>query len=403
MAEGSSTGARSGNCGTSSSSGGHVLQNLMLILCAVSPTTTPLEAPLPVEHIVRRHGEDFVAEKPFLATVIGITTPAGRSVWGFGLIERDGVRTTPDGRTLYEIASITKTMTGTLLADLVLEGRVQVDDPIASHLPSEWTMPMLAGRHISFLHLTTHTSSLPRMPPGFDPFLILTTSVNDPFSRYEDENLRLTLSQLELDRPIGSRYEYSNLGAGLLGRALTFAAEEESTTALFESRLLRPLEMHDTSFEPNDEQLTRLAPPFEAEGDAAHSWHFASLKACGGLRSTADDMLSYADAALGRTPTPLKPAFEMATQPWRQICEGERSIGFGWFVQPTDLPSAPDGKPRAGQLIWHNGATGGYRSFLGLMPERGCAIVVLSNSTESVDPALTWPVMKAMARIYPPR
>jgi CubicO group peptidase (beta-lactamase class C family) len=114
-------------------------------------------------------------------------------------------------------------------------------------------------------------------------------------------------------------------------------------------------------------------------------------------------MLLYAEAAMGRTETPLKPAFEMAMEPWRETCEGERAIGFGWFVQPTDLASAPDGERRDGRLIWHNGATGGYRSFLGLMPERDCAIVVLSNGTDSVDPALTWPVMKAIARIYAPQ
>jgi len=398
-----STGARSGNCGTVTLTRGHVVQNLMLVMLTVAPAAPPVEAPLPVDEVVRVHGDAFVADKPFLATVIGITTPAGRSVWGFGGIERDGERTSPDGRTLYEIASITKTMTGTLLADLVLEGRVRVDDPIESHLPDGWIMPTLADRQVSFLHLATHTSSIPRMPPGFTPFLMLTASRNDPYSKYEDENLRITLSQLELDRPIGSRYEYSNLGVGLLGRTLAFAAAEESTTGLFQKRLLAPLGLHDTCFDPTEEQLARLAPPFKSDGEAAHSWHFASLKACGGLRSTADDMLQYAEAALGRTPTSLTPAFAMAMQPWRQICEGERSIGFGWFVQPTNLPSAPDGKTRQGQLIWHNGATGGYRSFLGLMPERGCAIVVLSNSTDSVDPALTWPVMKAMARIYRPR
>lgn len=379
------------------------MQNLMLVLVAVTPGAAPVEAPLPVEVVARRHGEAFVADKPFLATVIGVTTPAGRCVWGFGGIECDGKRIPPDGKTLYEIASITKTMTGTLFADAVRRGSVRVDDPVVSQLPDEWVMPTLADRQISFLHLTTHTSSLPRMPPGFTPFLVLTASLNDPYSRYEDENLRTTLSQVELERPIGSRYEYSNLGAGLLGRALAFAAHEESTASLFENRLLDPLGMHDTCFDPTDEQLARLAPPFKADGEPAHTWHFASLKACGGLRSTADDMLLYAEAALGRTETPLKPAFEMAMQPWRQICEGERAIGFGWFVQPTNLASVPDGRKREGQLIWHSGATGGYRSFLGLMPEWGCAIVVLSNGTESVDPALTWPVMKAMARIYRPQ
>ncbi|MDQ3331012.1 MAG: beta-lactamase family protein [Planctomycetota bacterium] len=362
-----------------------------------------VEAPQPLDAIVRRHAGPFVAEKPYLATVIGVTTPYGRRVWGFGGIERDGERVTPDGKTVYEIGSITKTFTGSLLADLAREGKVEIDDPVQKHLPADWTMPTRDGRQISLLHLTTHTSSLPRLPPGFGPFMVLTASVNDPYSRYESENLRLSLSQIELDRPIGSRHEYSNLGVGLLGEALAHAAQEPDSAALFESRLLHPLGMTDTNFDPTEEQLSRLAPPFKANGTAAHIWHFKCLKSCGGLRSTADDLLTYAEAALGRTETSLKPAFDVAMQPWRQTCEGERAIGFGWYVQPMDLPRKTNGASRSGRLIWHGGATGGYRTFLGLLPECDSAIVVLSNSTESVDPALTWPVMKAIAREHAKR
>jgi CubicO group peptidase (beta-lactamase class C family) len=372
----------------------HVIASLLLATAAADP----IEAQPPLDAVVRLHGEQFVAEKPYLATVIGVTTPRGRQVWGFGGIDKNGRRVVPDGKTVYEIGSITKTFTGTLLAQLVREGKVQVDDPVQKHLPAGWTMPTRDDRQISLLHLTTHTSSLPRMPPAFGPFLVLTSSVNDPYSRYEDENLRLTLSQIELDRPIGSRFEYSNLGVGLLGQVLANAAGERDASSLFESRMLQPLHLTDTTFEPNEEQAARLAPPFKAGGAAAHTWHFESLKACGGLRSTADDMLTYAEAALGRSETPLRPAFDLAMQPWRQTCEGDRSIGFGWFVQPMELPAGHDGKSVNGRLIWHNGATGGYTSFLGLLPECDSAIIVLSNSSERVDPPLTWPVMRALAR-----
>src|SRR5690606_1189262 len=144
---------------------------------------------------------------------------------------------------------------------------------------------------------------------------------------------------------------------------------------------------------PTEEQLSRLAPPFNELGLPAASWHFDCLKACGGLRSTANDLLTYAEAAIGRRDSRLSPAFELAMQPFRQT-EGERATGLGWFVRPMPVPR---GEPPC-RLVWHGGGTGGYRTFLGLLPERGAAIVVLANSAEGVDPDLTWPVMKAILR-----
>lgn len=373
---------------------------LLSTLVAVLPSA-PVEAPTPLGVVIRRHAEHFIAGKPHLAVVIGVSTPAGRQVWGFGGIDRDGRRVPPDGRTLYEIGSITKTFTGTVLADLVRDGTVALDDPVREYLPPDWSVPTRDGREVSLLHLTTHTSSLPRMPPGFLPLLVLTGSGEDPYAGYKRDNLRLTLWQLELSRPIGSRFEYSNLGVGLLGDALARAAGEPDAEPLFQKRLLTPLGLTDTAFTLTEEQLARLAPPFRANGWRAHNWHFDCLKACGGLRSTADDLLTYAEAALGRAETPLRPAFELATQPWRQTCEGERSVGLGWFVQPIRDPDQSSAAP--GRLIWHGGATGGYRTFLGLLPERGCAVVILSNSAADVDPALVTPLVRGLMREYPRR
>lgn len=352
-----------------------------------------VEAPTPLDAIVRKHGEAFIADKPHAALVIAVTTPAGRRTWGFGGIERGAQRNAPDARTLYEIGSITKTFTATILADLAAKGTVKLDDPVRLYLPADWSIPTRDQRDISLLHLATHTSSLPRMPPSYGPFLLLTGTSDDPYSKYRDENLRLTLSQVELRRPIGSHHEYSNLGMGLLGWTLARAANEESIDALFADRAIKPLGLADTTFAPSDEQRSRLAPPFTSSGDPGHEWTFDCLKACGGLRSSADDLMTYAEAALGRTETSLRPAFDLAIQRWRDTCEGEQAVGLAWFLQP--MPSPRGGLTR---LVWHGGATGSYRAFLGLLPEAGSAVVVLSNTNDAIDPNLTWPVMRATLR-----
>src|SRR5690606_6769606 len=136
---------------------------------------------------------------------------AGREIWGFGRIERGDSKSVPDGDTLYEIGSITKSFTGTLLADLALDETVTLDDPVRKYLPDDWSMPARDGREISLLQLSTHTSSLPRLPPGFTAHMLLTFSPHDPYSRFGPEDLRIALEQIELKRPIGNRVEYSNL------------------------------------------------------------------------------------------------------------------------------------------------------------------------------------------------
>lgn len=366
-------------------------------LLAVTALTAPdpVEAPHPVDALVNRLGTAYVEKMPY-SLVVGVSTPRSRQIWGFGQVECEGKKQVPDGKTLYEIGSITKAITGTLLADLALAGEVQLDDPVSKHLPSEWMMPTRDGRAISLLHLTTHTSSLPRMPPGMAPFLLLTGTVKDPYSRYQEENLRVTLSQVKLDRPIGSQFAYSNLGVGLLGVALANATGEKDPADLLSKRILKPLGLADTTFTPSGEQLRRSAKPFDAAGGDARSWHFACLKTCGGLRSTVGDMLTYAEAAMGRQESNLLPAFEFAMQPWRQTCEGERSVGLGWFVQPLTVDH--DSGRTTTRLVWHNGATGGYRSFLGVVPEHNVAIVALANSTRPVDPQITLPILKAILR-----
>ena len=78
----------------------------------------------------------------------------------------------------------------------------------------------------------------------------------------------------------------------------------------------------------------------------------------------------------------------------------QHAIGFGWFTQPLSASTAA-GRKTSGRLVWHGGATGGYRSFLGLLPERSSAVVILSNSTAEVDPVLVWPVLRALVREVP--
>jgi CubicO group peptidase (beta-lactamase class C family) len=334
----------------------------------------------------------FLKDKAYLALVVGITRPSGHEVFGYGEVTLDGKKQVPDGTTIFEIGSISKIFTGTLLADQVLIGAMRLDDPVQKYLPPELTVPRRDDRDITLLHLTTHTSSLPVQPPDIGLFAVLNKQLDNPYGKYDQARLKRSLASLTLDRPIGSHFDYSNLGVGLLGHALSHAAKTKNYEELLVQRLAKPLELADTRLQLSEEQQKRFAPGHNKGGEPTSPWTFACLEACGGIRSTTHDLLLFADAAMGRRKTPLTEAFRMAQQPWRETCHGpagKQSIGLCWFREPF-----PEIK---GEWIWHNGGTGGYRSFLALAPAKHLGVVLLGNSPHSLD-KLAVDIVKALAK-----
>jgi CubicO group peptidase (beta-lactamase class C family) len=334
----------------------------------------------------------FLKDKPYLALVVGISRPKGHEIIGYGKATLDSKQQVPDGATIFEIGSITKVFTGTLLADQVLRGAMKLDDPVQKYLPDTLNVPRRDDRAITLLHLATHTSSLPVQPPLIGLLALSSKDPANPYGKYDQANLQKTLANLTLNRPIGSRFEYSNLGVGLLGHALSHAAKTQNYEELLVQRIAKPLDLTDTRLQLSAEQNKRFAPAQNKEGKPTSPWTFATLEACGGVRSTAHDLLLFAEAAMGRRKTSLAEAFRMAQQPWRETCRGptgKQSIGLCWIREP--LPGIK------GEWIWHNGGTGGYRSFLALVPANGLGVVLLSNSPHSLD-KLAVDIVKALAK-----
>lgn len=349
-----------------------------------------VEAPVPLAGVIERVGRAYVGETETIGLVVGVSRPGERRVWGFGkpLEGRDA------GKSFFEIGSVTKAMLGSVLADMALRGEVGLDDPVRKYLPSDWKVPTREGREISLLHLTTHTSSLPRLPPNLLLDAALSLNLNDPYAAYDMEDLKVGLAAVELKRPMGSEMRYSNFGAGLLGVALARAGEFESPVELFEKRLFEPLNMEDTTLDSRDEAVDgdRMMPPTDAEGKAGSRWHFSALMTAGSARSTTNDLLRFGEAACGGMMTPLRPAFAMARERWREI-DRKRFVGLGWMV---DWEQVAENRPIT--TVWHNGGTGGYRSFLWLVPVRNMTLVVISNSEKELDASVARVIARALLR-----
>ena len=323
-----------------------------------------------VERIAARHGERHVG------LVVGAVTAAGaRSVVPVGHVRApDGPA--PRADTLFEIGSVTKVFTALLLAEAVMRGELTLDTTLGALLP-EVDVPARDGAAITVEHLATHTSGLPSNPM---PLLAAARAQwrarrGDPWAEIDRAALLTALGETHLRRTPGTgRIAYSNFGAGVLGHALVTAAGSRDFGDLVRSRICDPLGMADTVLLPDPEQAEREAVGHRRRARPTGHWEVAGLPGAGALRSTATDLLTFLHAQLRPDDTPLGPAIAL-THPERRP-GGRLGIGLGWLRVPMK---------GEGTVLWHDGGTGGFRSFAGLVPTAGVGVVALANDLRSVD------------------
>ena len=273
-----------------------------------------------------------------------------------------------DGETAFEIGSVSKVFTALALADMVQRGEVALESPIAKYLPAGAKIPERNGQPITLLEVATHTSGLPLMPDGLSSLNALVTL------NYSDAQLYGFLAQHELPRQNSPKWDYSNIGYSLLGKALAARAGVDYET-LLRTRLIVPLELHHTG-------VTALGPKAKlAVG------HDASLQPApaistvpmlfvmapaGGVLSTASDLLRLLGVAMGYQRSPLAPAMAAMLTTRRPSPVGEQALG--WMVE---------GKGDD-QLVFHDGGTFGFASSMVWDPKRRAGVVVLSNHVAPV-------------------
>ncbi len=271
---------------------------------------------------------------------------------------------------VFEIGSITKVFTASILADMVARGEVRLDDPVAKYLPSSAHIPSRNGRQITLLDLATQSSGLPRMPSNFTP-----RDSTNPYADYTVQQMYAFLSGYQLTRDIGDTYEYSNLGVGLLGHALALKART-SYEQLVTRRFLTPLGMTETAITLTPAMRARLAPGHDGDGNVVPNWDLPTLAGAGALRSTAGDLLTFLVANLDSAATPLSRTLVQTHVERQATGDPNLKIGLAWHILTRPV----------GKIVWHNGGTGGYRSFIGFDPARRIGVVVLcNNGNENVD------------------
>jgi len=308
------------------------------------------------------------------ALSIGLFTNGTVRYYNYGETAKDN-RKLPTAATLYEIGSITKTFTATLLADAVRRGRMSLADPVSKYLPSLKKSLSYNGVDVTIRDLANHTSAIPRMPSNFPE----STDPGDPYRSYTAAMMMEFLDTLKLTRTPGTVYEYSNLAMALLGYIIQ-KVEGQSFDNLVAKTIINPLGMKSTRQKLLRADSARFAPGYDAEGRLTPAWNFDVFAPAGALRSTTTDLILYGRAQLKAPSSNLKKDIEL-THAVTFEKDGQK-LGLGWHYLNREGAS----------MLAHTGGTGGYSSYLVINREKGWVIVALTNASggsEAVGDSLT--------------
>jgi CubicO group peptidase (beta-lactamase class C family) len=333
-----------------------------LLVAALSLGATAVTAQQPVisrdslQHIV--DARVATGRTPGLA--VGVRYPGG----GYDVVagvERASKKM--DASSVVEIGSITKTFTGILLADMVGRGEVRLDQPVAELLPAGTRIPSRNGKQITLGDLSSQISGLPRLPDNMAP-----KDSSNPYADYTVARMYDFLSRYELPRDPGERYEYSNLGVGLLGHALALRAGT-SYEALVRQRILVPLGMTHSGITIDGPMRAHAAEGHDPGGDVVPWWDLPTIAGAGALRSSLDDMMKYLAANMDPPATALGRAIAVSHSP-RFTVNNALRLGLNWHLSTI----------QGDTLIWHNGGTGGFRTILAWNPRTKVGAVLLGTS-----------------------
>jgi CubicO group peptidase (beta-lactamase class C family) len=233
---------------------------------------------------------------------------------------------------------------------------------VARYLPDSVRVP----REITLLGLATHHSGLSAMPDNMEP-----ADYTNPYADYSVARMYAFLSGHPIDA--NPSYQYSNIGYGVLGHALARAAGT-SYEQLVRERLLAPLRMSRTSIELRGELAENMAKGHNRRGGVVPYWDLPTLAGAGAFRSNIGDMMTYLAANLREPATGLERAMRTTHRLQRTVSDST-GIGVGWQIRTVG----------GRRIVWKDGGTAGFQTFVGFDPERRVGVVVLGNSALEVD------------------
>jgi len=336
---------------------------------------------------IEKHVQPAIDAMLIPGAMVGIHKDGETSYHAVGSLSFDA-DAAPGEDTMYEIGSISKVITGTLLADAIWRGEVEENTPLRGLLPEGVAPPRNnTDEPIRLWHLATHTSGW-----GTLPINIMPTDPDVPFDGYSDEMMLAGIGRTPVVTKPGTEFVYSNFGFGVLGTVLAMHAGGEYEDLVIE-RVLSPLGIEDFVITLDEEQLQRLAPPTRGAMGTKTWGRRGAIAPAGMWTTTAPQLMKFAIANLPAAKLlyddlPLIVSMEKARQPRFDI-EGMGQIGYAWMI-------ARDGATR-----WHNGMTGGYSSYMAVNGDLDLAVVMLANGAAIETTAIGEKIMQEMGGMSP--
>ncbi len=331
----------------------------ILIPIAAAAWPSLAQAQQPASSAVAAVAAPLVERGACSGIAVGINDRGTRSFYAFGETARGSGRA-PTATTEFEIGSITKVFTTTLLALYAQRQTVKLDAPLQNYVPQGVTVPSFGGRQITLVDLATHTSGLPRQPPMHG-------------DSYSPAEMFAFLSSYRLQRAPGTQFLYSNLGVALLAQAIA-QATGIPWEQLVRQEITAKLGMPDTRLKLDDEERTRLAAGYNRAGRPAKenmpTW--PAFNGAGALFSTITDMQRFLAWNMGEVKGALPDSLLDDLHKSRfALPRRGAGVGLAWQVVPLggDL-----------SVVWKNGGTLGYASYIGFVPQTHTGVVLLTNS-----------------------
>ena len=269
--------------------------------------------------------------------------------------KNDTISTINNQKSVFEIGSISKVFTATLLANFVIAEKINLNDNINDYLKTSFNK----DTEISFINLASHTSGLPRLPSNLD-----LTKVNpeNPYKEYKAKQLEEYLSKhLELSNK--GDYQYSNLGAGLIGYTLS-KMEHTTYENLLQHKIFSKFNMSNSTSAINKINGD-LVKGLNTEGKEVSNWEFSVLAGAGAIFSTVEDLSQFAIAQFDDS----NKALQLTRKKTFEVNEN-MDIGLGWHILKAQSKNF---------WYWHNGGTGGYTSSMVIDEKTKNGIIILSN------------------------
>jgi CubicO group peptidase (beta-lactamase class C family) len=291
--------------------------------------------------------------------------------------------TPPDRHSIYEIGSITKTFTATLLAKMILDGKMELQNELDDFLPGdEVTVPDWSETRITLEHLVTHSSGLPRSPrnsgqphpPDYDPY--------DPYAAYTTPYMYEYLSSYcDLLFEPGTQYAYSNTGMGLVGHVLGLV-DSSSYEDLLRKEILESLGMNETSLFLSEDHISHLAPGHDENLDSAKNYFAQDIfQGAGFLKSSLNDMLIWLKVQMGLSETGMSDAIALTQQTHFDVGDVTYNDRQGRYLLSIGLAWHIDVLPEGYTFHWHGGRTNGYMAYMAFDREAETGVVILCNQS----------------------